>query len=202
MLNDLSIKYGSDKGDARHGYTKYYEKHFYNIRHEVGSVFEMGVDRGASIKMWLDYFSNSKVSGLDPFFDSNVKYKKEVYAIDNSRFKCFEGMQGDYDTLRKISEEFGDFDIIIDDASHQAKDECESLSFLFPYMKSNGTYVIEDLKCKRPNNEPSMQSIIKNYKKTGKFEASWISKEKSKKIEDSIKTCDIYDNQIVFLVKK
>jgi len=38
-----------------------------------------------------------------------------------------------------------EFDIIIDDGSHSVRDQLISLKYFYPYLKSEGIYVIEDL---------------------------------------------------------
>ncbi len=56
ILDELSIKYDTDKGSTGHWYTPYYEQIFGSIRDEVESVVEVGRGSGASLRMWRDYF--------------------------------------------------------------------------------------------------------------------------------------------------
>ena len=47
--------------------------------------------------------------------------------------------------LESLINKLKNFDIIIDDGSHQSKHIIKSFNFLFPYLNTNGIYVIEDL---------------------------------------------------------
>ena len=50
--------------DSQHGYGEAYDKHFYDIRHSVTSILEVG-QRVGSAKLWLEYFPNAKIYGMD-----------------------------------------------------------------------------------------------------------------------------------------
>jgi len=58
-LKALADKYGSDKGSLKHNYTEHYFKYFEPIRHRPLNILEIGVDKGASIEMWLDFFPSA-----------------------------------------------------------------------------------------------------------------------------------------------
>jgi hypothetical protein len=140
-LHELSIKYGSDK--AEHGYCKFYEKH---LPGNPRKVLEIGVKDGASIQMWHEYYPNAEIHGLDLFSEKSAR---DVW--DN----CFAGKEGSdkiifhqgnqcdwlmLEQLRKF-----DFDVIIDDGSHNSRDQLITFAGLF-----NGKhYFIEDIHCCR-----------------------------------------------------
>jgi hypothetical protein len=48
--------------------------------------------------------------------------------------------------LIKLSEQVGnDFDVIIDDGSHRPEHQMTAMTFLFPLLNNEGTYIIEDV---------------------------------------------------------
>ena len=49
------------------------------------------------------------------------------------------------DPFKLLIEKLKNFDIIIDDGSHQSKHIISSFKFLFSYLNNNGIYVVEDL---------------------------------------------------------
>ncbi len=137
----------ADGDKNRLGYTQYYAKHFDSIRNDVNKFFEIGLANGASTRMWLDYFPNADIYGLEnqmgsgeEFEGTKSKFGEDVVA------KMFEGDQSERDDLSGFVTKFGnDFDIIIDDGGHCMNEQCISLGYLFPYVKSGGYYVVEDL---------------------------------------------------------
>jgi demethylmacrocin O-methyltransferase len=52
--------------------------------------------------------------------------------------------QTDAEALRQLSAEYGGFDIVIDDGSHLNEHVIATFRVLFPLMRSNGIYAIED----------------------------------------------------------
>lgn len=136
-LRDLMVGYGSDKAsaEAAHEYCGAYEQHFGSSRLSVGRVLEIGVQTGASLYAWQDYFPSAQVFGIDidPMPD-----------VSGPRITTLLGSQDDPVFLRRIATQHGPFDIIIDDGSHVPSHIITSLETLFPYLVSGGTYVIED----------------------------------------------------------
>ena len=63
-LTEIAKKYNTDKG-SYHTFTDFYAEHFDNIRNDVLSLLEIGILRGASLKMWHDYFINAEIYGID-----------------------------------------------------------------------------------------------------------------------------------------
>jgi len=137
-LDELALKHNTDKGSQCHAYTQYYDMIFNKIKNQPLKILEIGVQRGNSLKMWKEYFSNSLINGID--IDPNCK------KIEEDRIQVFIGSQIDPVFLKDVKTKINDYiDIIIDDGSHQSVHQIESFNILFPYVRPGGYYVIEDL---------------------------------------------------------
>jgi len=140
-LDQLAIKYGSDKSSKHHGYCDVYERYFAPLRHSNISFLEIGVggyhypERGGEgLRMWDEYFDCAKwVVGIDKFDKS---FKIGITRI----IKCD---QTDSEGLTNLMNEYN-FDVIVEDASHINPLTIRTFEILFPQMKSGGIYAIED----------------------------------------------------------
>jgi hypothetical protein len=140
-LSKLALVYGSDKQDS-HYYTQHYERHFEALRREELNILEIGIGGyedpnagGESLRMWKTYFPKSRIFGIDI-------YDKTFH--DEKRIKTFQGSQTDADWLKRVVEEIGTVDIIIDDGSHYNEHVITSFKILFPLLTPQGIYVVED----------------------------------------------------------
>lgn len=127
-LAELAAKYGTDKLD--HGYIPFYESH---LPKNPKKILEIGVKEGASIRMWREYFPDAEIHGLDLFEEFPVP------EIEHVNF--WKGNQLDYKILAKLRDE--NFDLIIEDGSHNSRDQLVTFFSLF----SGKHYFIEDLHC-------------------------------------------------------
>lgn len=130
-LEELGRKYGTDK--VQHGYLPWYDKLLSPIRDTPGAILEIGIDKGASLQMWRDYFPNKYVVGIDI-------EPKEVHNAT-----CLVADQAQAESLERALLRFPPFQVIIDDGGHQMQDQQVSLGTLFPHLTSGGYYIIEDL---------------------------------------------------------
>lgn len=145
-LDEFAKKYGTDKQLSCHGYTKYYDQKFSALRANPLKILEIGVHMGFSLHMWVDYFPNATIWGID---DGSSGDLRENY--DNPRIQFRKGSQVDNNFLARVASEAGQFDIIMDDGSHYSHHIVHTMNFLFgPYLKNGGYYVIEDLHCSYP----------------------------------------------------
>lgn len=142
-LQKLAVKFGSDK-HGHHNYCEHYHAHFKDIRFNKMKILELGIGGyeypergGAGLRMWSEYFNRSEIFGID-LFDKN-KVSLPV------RTKIFQGSQADGDFLLQVMSQVGEPEIIIDDASHINALTIQSFKHLFPWLKSGGYYVIEDI---------------------------------------------------------
>lgn len=98
------------------------------------SVLEIGVEYGHSIAMWQEYFTNSRIYGID------IKSGDIKFELDNF-------VMGDATDPEVIKKNFArnKFDYVIDDGSHRVSDQIAAFDLIFPKMKKNGKYFIEDV---------------------------------------------------------
>jgi methyltransferase family protein len=140
----LARKYGTDKsgwhlqaGDTVHNYGPAYHDLFKDRREQVTNVLEIGVNYGCSLRMWRDYFPNAHITGIDS--NEGCLFKEE-------RISCFPADQfNERDLLAVMHVVEAQFDLIVDDGSHEPAHQIFSAQVLLPYLKRKGYYVIEDI---------------------------------------------------------
>lgn len=134
-LRAIGYKRGTDK--YKHGYLPFYEHHFAPRRPEPLRLLEIGIQGGASLRMWKEFFPNGAITGCD--------INKDAFFAER-RIECCYLDQSSRTALTEFRETHKEgFDIIIDDGSHKMRDQQISLALLFPMLKSGGFYAIEDL---------------------------------------------------------
>ena len=130
-LDELAIKYGTDKSSLDHNYTEFYERY---LPKNPKKILEIGVLTGASIRMWKEYFPEAEIHGLDLF--------EEHSEPDIEGVKWWKGSQTNPYILHQLRNEH--FTVVIDDGSHNSIDQL--ISFFGLYEKGM-TYFCEDLHC-------------------------------------------------------
>lgn len=168
-LNDLALKYKTDKASTEHDYCHIYESYLLPFKDKRISLIELGAggyhyeDRGGeSLRMWYDYFRNGKIIGVD-------LYNKK--GLINDRTEFWQGHQDNEHLLQTIIErEAGaDVRVFIDDASHINELTIKSFQITFPLLKSGDFYFSEDLHCSywdehfSGNPEPGRGITAMNY---------------------------------------
>jgi predicted O-methyltransferase YrrM len=138
-LCSLADKHGTDKRPEPkgHGYTHYYHSLFGERRDKVRKVLEIGIDVGASLRMWEEYFPNAKIYALDA---------DPARFINKGRVRSFQCDQGNIESIRGVKFWLDrNFDFIIDDGSHVSGHQVASALELVPLLAPGGIYVIEDV---------------------------------------------------------
>lgn len=118
-------------------YTPFYDALFNKYRDKEFNLLEIGVSKGASMRMWRDYFRNANIFGIDTDTDC-LKHKGE-------RIKIYNINQCDKPKLQELADNIGEMFIICDDGSHYGQDIIDSLSVLHKYIPKGGFYVVEDI---------------------------------------------------------
>lgn len=161
-LTELANRYGSDKGTSgpsvawgAHNYTDVYEGYLSKYRSSPTSILEIGIGvtgkkwdaqvahgrnqrGGASLMTWRDYFPNGEIYGIDV---------NDARHLEGDRLRTFVVDQGNIAEMKEFLGKFDglEFDFIIDDGSHRPDHQQISFGLLFPRLKSEGVYFIEDL---------------------------------------------------------
>ncbi len=151
-LTNLADQYGSDKGSKKHRYTELYHMLFLPLRDREIRFLEMGLLIGGpeqgnapnrktddlpSIRMWLDYFPNAEIYGLDI---------SDFSWFEHDRFRFIRCNMDKRENIANACRNLEDFDVIIDDASHASHHQQNAFLELFPKLKSGGIYIVEDLR--------------------------------------------------------
>ena len=138
-LDRLAIEYGTDKSSDNHNYCVKYEKYLPFNRHDNLNILEIGILDGKSLLTWKEYFYRANILGIDINPDCK-KYEEPRISIEI-------GSQDDGKFLSRIWQQYGPFDMILDDGSHMNGHMIYSFEHLFESVKSGGVYVIEDVGC-------------------------------------------------------
>lgn len=125
-----------------HDYLKRYEREWSKWRDQPIRILEIGLNVGASIKLWLQYFTQAKVVGVD-IVDFQFGMPVEADALE--RFQFVKGDAMDHQFWEKFRREHEPFDIIIDDGAHSSGTIITAFGNLWEKVKPGGYYVVEDL---------------------------------------------------------
>ena len=188
-ISQLAQKHKTDKFE--HEYCPIYEQFLNPIRKKVKNVLEIGVAWGCSLRLWEEVFPNAQIYGID-HNQGNLFQTDRIHTIcaDQSDRKSLENLVWAFEK---------DFDLIIDDGSHQIKDQLLSLGILFPILRKDGFYIIEDL-------VTFSNKVF--YRKSGvnpsdsELENSTFEVLKAFKEDGKIRTPYIEDDEIQFLERQ
>lgn len=151
-LCKLAFKYGTDKCPRlKHVYTPFYYELFKNRRKTVKKVLEMGIDLGASLKMWQDFFPNAEIYGADINPD---------FLFDEGRIKTFLCDEDKESQLRQLIKKTGsDIDLFVDDAIHKPRRQIFLAQTILPLLDDGVIYIIEDV-----SHNKSISRLLSQYK--------------------------------------
>ncbi len=140
-LTELAIEFGTDKW-GRHRYTPHYEGHLSPLRDEKFTLLEIGIGGykrqgagGASLRMWKQYFSRAQILGLDI---------EDKSFVNEDRIQAYQGSQVDKKLLRTLVRGAKDLRVVIDDGSHRNEHVLATFAYLFPLLREDAIYIIED----------------------------------------------------------
>src|ERR1700733_6163558 len=104
-------------------------------------MLEIGVDRGGSLQMWHRYLTpESVIVGID------INRKASQFDNPPQHLYVRIGAQQDTAFLHSVLDEFGPFDVILDDGSHMTSHMVDTFRYLFPNgLASGGVYIVEDI---------------------------------------------------------
>lgn len=128
-----------------HKWTQYfavYRDVFGTLTRRPMRILEIGVLNGAGLRLWRRYFSHpdTVVVGID------IQPACARFDLPDEGIRVRIGSQADPMFLQKLIEEFGPFDLIIDDGSHRSSHMIASFNCLFADgLKESGIHFVEDL---------------------------------------------------------
>jgi len=199
------IKRTNEKIKA-HGYSKYYEKYFYQLKNQNLNILEIGSFHGNASAALFFYFKNSKLFAGDIYPD--------LFRYRSRRIKNFYVNSSEEKSIQdNIIDKFNNkFDIIIEDAGHSLKDQIISLFMLFKKLNKGGLFIIEELDFpdKRKdmnllNEKPTLREILLNFKNSGTIlESKYISINEKDYFLKNIQSIEIFKgnfNEIAILKK-
>lgn len=109
-VDELAIKYNTDKSSLDHQYTKHYQTYFDKYVKNPKKILELGIyttkidqngptvnESGASIKTWSEYFPDATIYGLDIIDFSNLD--KNYHNIKTFPCNCEIREEGDFEKL-------------------------------------------------------------------------------------------------------
>lgn len=156
-------------------YFKFYDKYFQKYKNRPIKLLEIGVNEGGSLQMWQSYFNKSSlIVGMD--------INPNCIGCGDYNIKIFIGDQSNVNDLEKMVNEYGTFDIIIDDGSHVHSHQTFTFEYLYDYLNAGGTYLVED----------THTSYWSDWKQTNE-----TFMEYSKRIVDDLTAYHKYDDKFV-----
>ena len=216
-LDALFYHYGSDKSEIikktqnkGHGYSKFYKKKLEGFKNKKINILEIGSFAGASAVAFSKYLPQANIFCFDINI-SNFEYKSKkihVFGID------IKNKKKTIKTLNKIADRFKikEFDIIIDDGSHNLSDILLGLKIFFKHLRNKGLYVIEDFK--HPNyyqhnkniNHIFVDELFKNLEKKNIFNSNLFTKNEQIELMNMVDKIEIFkgnlnDSDISFITK-
>ncbi len=135
-LDDIGLETGTDKSSLHHGYLAHYEQALRDLP-KIDRILEIGVHRGASLRMWREFLPYAEIVGLD-VKDTGVIRADERIVVEI-------GNQADPAVLRRLVGARGPFDVVVDDGSHIWTHQIVSFETLFPTLVPGGLYILEDV---------------------------------------------------------
>jgi hypothetical protein len=221
-LNDLFNFFNSDKGDLyeyqynhpsknnkakvqAHGYAKFYDNYFKNIKNEKLNILEIGSFYGNASASLFFYFRNSFLYAADIFPD--------LFRYKSKRVTSFFVNSSEEDSIKnEIIAKKIEFNIIIEDASHSFKDQIISLFLLFKSLKSEGLFIIEELDfpdtrkdMNLEDEHPTLREILDKIKTGLDFYSEYISLEDKKYFMENFDSIEVFKgnfNEIAIIKKK
>lgn len=152
-VSTIFDKYKTDKNSLYHNYGRQYEDLFRPYRDKPIKYLEIGVFEGESIKAMREIFKNA-------VFIIGIDINPACKQFENKDHNIFVEIGDIKDTnfIHNVINQYGCFDIILDDGSHINKDVIIAFETLFPLLNNEGIYIIEDSNCYK-----SPSHIINSY---------------------------------------
>lgn len=127
----------NDKG-GQHTYLETYDQLFKPFR-IGGSILEIGLALGDSLKLWCRYFYESEITGVDV----SVVFDKSHIDPGTNSLKVIQADATKPEFLEKIQDQT--FSIVCDDGDHQEASQIATFELLKYKMRPGSVYIVEDI---------------------------------------------------------
>jgi len=118
-------------------YLDVYHRHFQRFRGRPCTIVEFGVFHGGSLQMWKHYFGpRAKIFGVD--------INPRLTSLGEPNIEIIIGDQTDRAFLRRLAQQIGPIDVLIDDGGHTMPQQITTLEELYGAVKADGVILVED----------------------------------------------------------
>jgi hypothetical protein len=140
-LIDIIDNARTDK-NTTHSYIPLYENLLHKKKETAKNILEVGIDRGGSIKLWSEYFTNATIYGLDIMDINNVwdGIKNKNNIILYTSLNAYDPIFVNNTFVNKIK-----FDFMLDDGPHTLESMINFIELYSPLMADDGILIIEDV---------------------------------------------------------
>jgi predicted O-methyltransferase YrrM len=105
---------------------------------------EIGIATGASVHLWANYFNHAERALYFFDRDQNFLVHSRNFGYPTTDFALMDIRSGENIT-DTLSQTGGNLDVILDDSSHDVSHQKTLLESAFPFLKSGGIFIIEDV---------------------------------------------------------
>lgn len=140
-LNISNNPRGTDKGDFKCYVDYFYENEFASRQHSKNRLLEIGVRSGASLALWVNYFKDIEIIGLDIEEIGSPRGPVKAY-INYPNINFIKQDAYDRNVAKSIS---GKFTIMIDDGPHSLSSQIKFLNLYLDKLDEYGVLIIEDI---------------------------------------------------------
>lgn len=109
----------------------------------VKKILEIGIGGHSH-----EYIGGETLRVLKFFFNNAYIYAIDIMPksfLDSKSVKTLVCNEGDKSKMKKISDQIGNLDLVIDDCSHIPKNQISNFEIFFEKLNDGGVYIIEDI---------------------------------------------------------
>ena len=141
-LEELVDSSRTDK-NTTHSYLPLYQTLLVGKKESAKNVLEVGIDRGGSIKLWSQFFTNATVHALDIISISKVweGIQNNEKIVLHTTTDAYNEMYFNYHFLDKKVR----FDFLLDDGPHTLESMIKFIELYSQVMTEDGILIIEDV---------------------------------------------------------
>ena len=160
LFKRLGNKYGTDK-ISTHNYHYLYGANIGQYRNMEINFLEIGLgcgggEAGKSLSLWKEFMPKANIHIMEYDAECAEPFRKQVKQL-------FTGDQSNLNLMKKIGQEVGHFDVVVDDGGHSRKQQVNSLIGLWPFISSGGVYIIEDMYHSFVDAQPNIYKQTYNF---------------------------------------